>query len=278
MNQSSSIIIFGLSPFIILAIIAILFAFYYVASKLDANDMYYVFTCLGIMIVITLAVLVLVKNTCHVIHPTERFDNSPLPLSTFIQQVLATEKEVCLLITQTDKFIQGDQGSAGHKDPTLVEAAQQKARAAVVDPLTKTVVPLTDCGTPWDSSEVANRISRLELTLKIFTGPEIQKTYNSTVPCNESFVSGSGPASGSASGSPPEEMADPALVQRLAAINEVINMQRTQWLVPINQKIKDLRSGKASSCDKQKGSTAGQAAVSSKTAPAPGPTPPLPQS
>lgn len=254
-----------------MAIIAILFGFYYVASKLDINDMYYVFTCLGIMIVITLAVLVLVKNTCQVIHPTERFDNTPIPLTTFIQQILATEKEVCLLITQTDKFIQGDQGSAGHKDPTLVEAAQQKARAAVVDPLTKAVVPLTDCGTPWDASEVANRISRLELTLKMFTGPEIQKTYNSTVPCNESFVSGSGPVE-------PVEMADPALVQRLAAINEVINMQRTQWLVPINQKIKDLRSGKASSCDKKKGSTAGQAAISSKTAPAPGPTPPLPQS
>ena len=234
--------------------------------------MSYVFTCLGIGVVITLVVLVIVKNTCQVIHPTEQFDNAPIPLTTFIQQVLATEKEVCTLITQTDKFIKGDQGSAGHKDPTLVEAAQQKARAAVVDPLTKEVVPLTDCGTPWDASEVANRISRLELTLKMFTGPEIQKTYNSTGPCNESFVSGSGsaPASG------PEEMADPALVQRLAAINEVINMQRTQWLVPINQKIKDLRSGKASSCDKQKGSTTGQAAVSSKTAPSPGPTPPLP--
>ena len=278
MNQSSAVIIFGLSPFIILAIIAILFAFYYIASKLDVSDMSYVFTCLGIGVVITLVVLVIVKNTCQVIHPTEQFDNTPIPLTTFIQQVLATEKEVCTLITQTDKFIQGDQGSAGHKDPTLVEAAQQKARAAVIDPLTKAVVPLTDCGAPWDSSEVANRISRLELTLKMFTGPEIQKTYNSTVPCNESFVSGSGPASGSASGSTPEEMADPALVQRLVAIKEVITMQQTQWLAPINQKIKDLRSGKVSSCDKQKGSTAGQTAISSKTAPAPGPTPPLPQS
>ena len=276
MNQSSAVIIFGLSPFIIVIIIAILFAFYYVASKLDASDMSYVFTGLGIMIAITLVVLVLVKNTCQVIHPTEQFDNAPVPLTTFIQQVVDTEKEACTLITQTDKFIKGDQGSAGHKDPSLVSAAQQKARAAVVDPLTKAVVPLTDCGTPWDASEVANRISRLELTLKMFTGPEIQKTYNSTVPCNESFVSGSGSSPGSSSGSGPEEMADPALVQRLAAIKEVITMQQTQWIAPINQKIKDLRSGKASSCDKQKGSTVGQAAVSSKTAPAPGPTPPLP--
>jgi energy-coupling factor transporter transmembrane protein EcfT len=269
MNQTSAIVIFGLSPFIIMAIIGILFAFYFVASKLQAEDLSYVFTALGIIVVITFGVLIFIKSSCGAIHPTERFDNPPVPLTTFIQDVLDTEKKVCTLITQTDKFIKGDQGSAGHKDPTLVTAAQEAARAAVIDPDSKEVVPLTDCGTPWDASEVANRISRMELTLKMFTGPEIQKTYNATVPCNESFVSGSGPE--------PVEMADPVLIQRLAAVNAVIVAQQTDWLVPINQKMKDLRSGKASSCDKQKGSAAGQAAVSSSTAPPPGPHPPLPQ-
>jgi hypothetical protein len=120
---------------------------------------------------------------------------------------------------------------------------------------------------------VENRISRLELTLKMFTGPEIQKTYNSTVPC-ESFVSGSGSLSGPSSGSSPEPTADPALVQRLAAVNAVIESQRTQWLTPIQQKMADLRQGKVSSCDKQKGSTAGQSAVSSASATSTTPPPP----
>jgi energy-coupling factor transporter transmembrane protein EcfT len=269
MNQSSAIVIFGLSPFIILAIIAILFGFYYfIASKLSADDMPFVLGCLGTIVVITLAVLIFVKNVCATIHPTERFDNAPILLSTFVQQVVATEKEVCTLITQTDKFIKGDQGSAGHKDPSLVTAAQEKARAAVVDPTTKEVVPLTDCGAPWDASEVENRISRLELTLKMFTGPEIQKTYNSTVPC-ESFVSGPLPLPLSGSDASPEPMADPALVQRLAAVNAVIDAQRTQWLTPIQQKMADLKKGKVSTCDKQKGSSTGQTAVTSKTPPPP---------
>lgn len=269
MNQSSAIVIFGLSPFIILAIIAILFGFYYfIASKLSADDMPFLLGCLGTIVIITLVVLIFIKNVCTTIHPTERFDNAPILLSTFIPQVVATEKEVCLLITQTDNFIKGDQGSAGHKDPSLVTAAQEAARTAVVDPVTKEVVPLTDCGTPWDASEVENRISRLELTLKMFTGPEIQKTYNSTVPC-ESFVSG--PASATLA---PEPTADPALVQRLAAINAVIDAQRTEWLTPIQQKMAALKKGQVSSCDKQKGGTAGQSAVSSASATATTPPPP----
>lgn len=263
MNQSSAIVIFGFSPFIILAIIAILFGFYYfIASKLSVDDMPFVLGCVGTIVVIMLVVLIFVKNVCSAIHPTERFDNAPIPLSTFIQQVVATEKEVCTLITQTDKFIKGDQGNAGHKDPSLVTAAQEAARAAVIDPTTKEVVPLTDCGTPWDASEVENRISRLELTLKMFTGPEIQKTYNSTVPC-ESFVSG--PSSGSS----PEPMAEPVLVQRLAAVNAVIDAQRTQWLTPIQQKMEALKKGQVSTCDKQKGSTTGQTAVAAATPPPP---------
>jgi len=263
-----------MSPFLILASIGVLFGLYYfIGSKLSADDMPYLLCCLGSVIVLTLITLFIVKHVCATIHPTERFDNAPILLSTFIQQVVATEQEVCTLITQTDKFIKGDQGSAGHKDPTLVTAAQQKARAAVVDPATKQVVPLTDCGTPWDASEVANRISRLELTLKMFTGPEIQKTYNSTVPC-EPFDSG--PANPNTN---PEPTADPALVQRLAAINAEITSQRTVWLTPIQTKMAALKKGQPSDCDKKKGGTTGQAAVAAKTSPPNSgttPTPPPP--
>ena len=207
------------------------------------------------LVIIWFVVLLLLLTACFfcgAIRPTEAFtDVATAP--PLLEAVAAAEKDVCALITRADKFIGSDQGQPGVDDPSLVAAAQQKARDAVGS-------PITDCGTaaiPTDLSgdallqEAANRITRMEATLKGLTGPEFQRIYDKTVPCTESF----------SDGAPSED----DLRARLDTVRQTIKDQQTKLLKPIDDKQAAVQRHEVSDCEKRRGANTAMAKSLSST-------------
>lgn len=223
----------GLAPFAIILIAAVVAALFMFSGRLtaeEASDIAFsvLMISAGIWVIAIFAQMI-----CLNVRPYEQFEDASTHKekeAALLAGITAAEKSVCTLITRTNKFIAADQGHAGQQNPDLITQAQQKAVAAAGG-------PLVDCDTTDVSgSDAENRISRLETTLNNFTGPEIVKTYNNTVPCQ------------------PEGFADnPSLEKRLEAIQALIKEQETKYLKPIDQKTEQLRKGQASDCDKQRG-------------------------
>lgn len=249
--QTHQLITIGLMPFLLVLGASVLAGAIFAGEKFVASggDVNGIVVSLVTIIIVTAIVLLYVTRVVVAIRPTERFlDSGEVvvdAVTTLLKDVSAAEKDVCELITRTDKFIQSDVGKAGHDNPALVTQAQQEARDAVG-------APITDCttsdGTPADVSgdaaiqDATNRIARLEATLKSFTGPELQKTYNRTVPCQESFTNNTNTA------------ADVSGLQaRLDAVRTEIQQQQTKLLKPIDDKNAALQRGEVSDCDKRRG-------------------------
>jgi hypothetical protein len=177
--------------------------------------------------------------TCLSPRPREMFQDVPAPVSGQLARLRAdvaeAEEFVCKYITRADQFISGDVGPAGTKDPSLVSAAEAKAREGVN-------MALCSDDASDDLVTLESRIERLESTLSGFTGVVFKHSYDETVPCKEGFLDAAAP--------------DPAVLERrLAAIRTTIDDQKTTYLDPIDQKTADLQAGKASDCDKRRGAT-----------------------
>lgn len=238
----------GLSPFMIAAVVGVIIAggWLYVRLKDDIPEI--AFT--GLVVVGVLMIVGLIVGTvCMRISPMERFvDAAPataaesLTLDSLSPRVEALEKEACDLITRTDQFIQNDVGKPGQDDPSLVTAAQQKARAALPGPMTD--CPATASPLQGMSAEILadleNRVTRLETSVLKFTLPKIQKTYDTTTKC-EGFVDVAG--------------ADPvkALADRIMAIEASTDLQKSKLLKAIDDKTAALQRGEVSDCDKKRG-------------------------
>jgi hypothetical protein len=179
---------------------------------------------------------------CFRVHPREAFQDlsGGNTDATLVADIAAAEEAVCKLITRVDGFLQNDVGAAGQKDPGLVSDAQSRARAGV---------DMVACSADA-SGEAAHRITRLEETLRSFTGPELQRTYDTAMKC-EGFQ-------GTALQPPP------SLRDRLTAVQATLQDQQKRLLAPIDQKTEDLHRGIASDCDKRRGS-AHMAAGGAKT-------------
>lgn len=267
-------------PYIVIAVLALLVGSVLTAQRLPPVDRATGAKALqyfGGALVVTIAVFMVVTLFCQAIRPYEQFvDGSgsvvvptaptDAEVTALLKDITDTETEVCHLITRTDKFIQNDVGKAGQDDPQAVQDAISTARQAVGG-------PLTDCTVEWPDDvsgaaaldEADNRLTRMEATLKSYTGPEIEKTYNTTVPCqSEGFQDGSGS----------EMDTFTTLKSRLAAVKTTIQTQRTKWLKPIDKKTAALQRGEVSDCDKKRGAKTAMA-TSNKAGPPPasGPTP-----
>jgi hypothetical protein len=154
--------------------------------------------------------------------------------TALMTEITAAEEAVCKLITRVDGFILNDVGPAGQKDPGLVTAAQSKAREGV----DMVACPVSSTGAEGhEPVDAAHRITRLEETLRAFTAPELQRTYDTAMKC-EGFASGS-------------DAAD--LRTRLTAVQATLQDQQKRLLAPIDQKTADLHKGIASDCDKRRG-------------------------
>jgi hypothetical protein len=200
-----------------------------------------------IIVVVLVAAVILVLSiafclSCVIPRPREMFvdsDVSGAQLKRLEEGVTEAEEAVCKYITRADQFIKGDVGPAGKTDPSLVTAAEEKARAGVNLVLCSDGAPASVAGTP-DLADLENRIARLESTLSGFTGVVFKHAYDTTVPCQEEFQDAAGPTASD-------------LEKRLAAVRQTIADQQEKYLGPMDQKTKDLQAGKASDCDKKRG-------------------------
>jgi hypothetical protein len=239
----------GLSPFMIAGVVGVVIAGGYLYTKLKEDIPEIVFT--GFVVVGVLMIVGLIVGTvCMRIGPTERFEDvaaAPITLESLGPRVEALEKEACDLITRTDQFIQNDIGKPGQDDPSLVTAAQQKARAGLPGPMTD--CPATASPLQGLSAEILadleNRVTRLEATVLKFTLPEIQRTYDTATKC-EGFAGGGD--------------ADPvaALADRITALEASVDLQKSKLLKAIDDKTAALQRGEVSDCDKKK---AGKTAI-----------------
>ena len=235
----------GLTPIAILVAAGLLVGVVLALRKFSQDDLVEIGGGLGVVGIATLTVLVFVGVNCAAVHPVEMFvDISGDPMSELLRGIEKTEDEVCGLFTRVDKFIEGGLGKKGHDDPSLVVAAQAAARPK--EPITTCpVAPIAaDISGSAALADAENRISRLETALNAFVGPQLQKTYNRTVPCPavETFVD--------ADNGPTVE----SLQTRLDAVRTLLQKQKTTLLKPIDDKNERIQRHELSDCEKKEGS------------------------
>ena len=238
-------------------VIAIGLAIFIFVSNLSADDITEIVIAMVTIWLIVVSIMFFIGRFCGGIRPYERFvDSLPLSLSLSLPLTLEeAEKRTCALIAEVDKFIESDVGIAGIDSPWLVKEAKQKARDAVNMPMpeclseTKTEEkqltnnPACPCPCPIKETEAEKpiddeeRLKRIQAALTMFTGPQLKATYDISMRC-EGFTSEK----------------DNKLT--LDAIKAILEEQETKLLAPILQKQVDLKAGKLSDCDRQRGADA----------------------
>jgi hypothetical protein len=242
-SYDKTALVLGLSPFLIAAVIGAVIAggWLYVRLKDDLPEI----ALTGLLVIgVVMIVGLIVGTACMRIGPTERFVDMPVTVESLGPRINALEKEACDLITRADQFIQNDIGKPGQDDPSLVTAAQQKARSTLPGPILECPSSVSPLLGPSAEilSDFENRVSRLETTVLKFTLPEIQRTYDTVTKC-EGFVS-SDPVS--------------ALADRVTALEASVDLQKSKLLKAIDDKTAALQRGEVSDCDKKK---AGKTAI-----------------
>lgn len=267
-GSSTGFIVMVISAILIAIIAGVSVAGAYLAQKLApvAGD---VGLSATVILVGVITVMVFVCIFCSTIHPTEMFVDAGAapgdsvsaakPEDALLNGISAAEQKVCELIDRTDKYIQSDVGKPGQDDPSLVVAAQRKARANVPGGR------LVDCtvGAPEPSlSDADVRLTLMENSLKWFTDPELEASYKKAMAGCEGFVGG-------ITESTPAPVLDlTALQQRLDAINTAIADQHRQYLDPMDKQTAALNRGELSDCQKRMGANAGaDAAAGAKPLP-----------
>jgi hypothetical protein len=213
----------GLLPYGLIFGALVVVGVIYFAARLSAEDVTEVVIAVG-TILIGVIVVMMLTSACLNIRPTEGFANVTDPLAD-------TEARVCALMEEANKFIQGEVGQAGTDSPALIKKAQGSA-------LSRVGAPTTDCSLTSVKLSDEERLSRMEVTLAKFVEPEFKKTYDSTMTC-EGFQSMNPRIDDNAT--------------RLARIQTTIHRLNGKYLEPIQQKTKDLQSGRLSECDRKKG-------------------------
>jgi hypothetical protein len=210
--------ILGFLPFIVMAVAALILLVIFVVYKVGVEVGIELLFAAGTIWMIVIAAMIFVGAACANISVREGFETSQT------DDLIALEKQVCTLMAASNKFVTNDVGQAGVDDPAVLAAAVTKARGPD---------PVTECAlTP---AQMESRISRMENTLKTFTGPQLQKTYDTTVPCKEDFATNLG--------------------GRLQAIKATVE-QQMKLLTPIQKKEADVKAGILSECEKKKGAKA----------------------
>jgi hypothetical protein len=242
----------GLSPFIIMLLAAAVIGLGMLYKLFTPEDL----TTLALLIagvwLFVVLILLFVTNVCGAINPRELFadgDGSATaadPYQALIRDITLAETDVCLLMTRTDQFVISSVSTPGANNQVAQVTAVEAARAP-------TGGMITVCPSTWPKDltdhdavlgEAANRLTRMESTLKNYTEPQLLKTYKQVVPC-ESFAVDEA-----------EEQRLTVLGQlrdRLDAINAMITAQKKNLLRPVDNKQKELKAGHASDCDKAKG-------------------------
>jgi hypothetical protein len=241
----------GLTPFIIMLVAAAGVGLGMLYKLFSPEDLTTVLLLIGGVWLFVMLVLLFITSTCGAIRPRELFADgdgtAADPYQELIKNITLAETDVCLLITRSDQFVISSVSTPGTDNKVASVNAIEVARAP-------TGGVMTVCPSTWPKTisdhdavlgEAANRLTRMESTLKNYTEPQLLKTYKAVVPC-ESFVDDAAA----------EEQRLTVLGQlneRLATINDIITAQKKNLLRPVDNKQKELKAGHASDCDKAKG-------------------------
>jgi hypothetical protein len=213
----------GFIPIIVIGMALAILGILFLIVKLPLEVVVEVLIAAGTIWLIVIATLLFVSMACASIQVRELFEDG----SVSTDDLAALEKKVCVLMTASNKAIASDVGQPGQDDPAVLNAALTAARGAAPVPVCE-----------LNPAELESRISRMENALTNFTGPQLKKTYDKTVPCiSEGFADGS-------------------FAARLQAINRLVDQQTSTLLVPIQKKEADVKAGILSDCEKKKGAKA----------------------
>ena len=225
--------------------------------------------CVALILTGVISVMLFVCIFCSTIHPTERFVDgaaapgdtvaSTTPEDALLNGITTAEQKVCELIGRTDKYIESDVGKPGQDDPSLVVAAQRKARAAVPG---GRLVDCTVGSLPPTLDTADARLTLMENSIKWFVDPELDATYKKAMAGCEGFVS--------SDGSPAPMVDTSALQTRLDAINAAVAELHRTRLDPMDKQTDRLNRGEVSDCQKKMGANAGADAAASSKKPPPG--------
>jgi len=245
----------GLLPVAILVLGAIGTFIFYVLTRLEKEDISDLTLTLGTIGIVTLGVLMFMRFFCMRISVMEQFASAPVTIQELTAEVNETEAIVCKYITQANLFTANKLGAQGQDDPRMVENAVQLSVNAVG-------APITMCdqvwNTPADIGEALQqnneRITRMDVTLSKFVEPIFKEAYEAGTQCKD--VSGSVPASTTTEGFD-DASSTQDLYTRLKVIQNVLILQKKNYLDPIEKRVQDLKSGKISDCDRRMGQQQG---------------------
>jgi hypothetical protein len=249
----------GLLPIAILVFGAIGTFIFYVLTSLDKEDISDLTLTLGTIGLVTLGILMFMRFFCMRIAVMEMFDGQEPPptIQELTGGVNASEAIVCMYIKQANLFIANKLGAQGQDDPSLVQNAVQNAINSVGAPITmcdQVWNPPADVGEALQQN--AERITRMEVTLSKYVEPIFKEAYETGTQCKD--VSGSAPAIGSTATEGFDDAGSTRdLAIRVATIQNVLELQKKNYLDPIEKRIKDLQSGKISDCDRRMGQKQG---------------------
>jgi hypothetical protein len=213
----------GMLPFVIMAGAVVVLLVALMFSRLESNDIVEILVSVGTIWLIVMAVMLFVHMVCAGINVREGFADTDVKRS----DIEELEQQVCTLMASSDTYITNDVGQPGQDNPSVLVSAKQTARGTA---------PIIEC--TMTDVQKAERLSRIENTLKNFTGPQLKNTYDKTVPCVEGFYAGG------------------SLSDRFKAVKKMVEKQKTSYLKPIEQKEKDVKAGKLSDCEKKRASRA----------------------
>lgn len=207
----------GFIPLIVMGVAFAVMGILFLIVQLPPEVIVELLVAAGTIWLIVIAVLLFVSMACASIQVRELFEDGSDDLSVL-------EQKVCALMSASDKAIASELGQPGQDDPTVLANALADARGSA---------PVPICA----QNTMESRISRMENALKNFTGPQLKKTYDKTVPCTEGFEDGS-------------------FAARIKAIKSLVDQQTSTLLNPIQKKEADVKAGILSECEKKKGAKA----------------------
>jgi len=259
----------GFTPFLLVLAgflaVAIVSVFLRTPSELITKTL----TEMGAIWFVTAMVMILVTQVCLNVRPTEAFTSAP------VETFNALEADTCNLIRTVIQYKQGEIGSAGLNNPLLVADAIHEMTVRVNGPMTEctpkgqgqdqgqadslqpllvpTGVQVSEDMFFSDPAAIQDRLDRMERTLTDFVLPQAKTSFLALNTCGL-------PAKPIPEPPAKPQMTDttqPALVDTITYLQTLSDYIHRQFIDPIEQKQADLKAGRLSDCDRQKGASAG---------------------
>ena len=251
-GQDLAVFSIGMIPFLLILGAFIVMGAFFLLERMTANDITEILIAMGTIWLVVMLVLIFVTQICMSISPRERFASDETPVQQFFDAFAKAESDVCTMTTAVVTFIKNEVGKPGQDDPSLNDKAVQKA-------VNKVDGPITACPPapqPTTVDDINDRLTRMENTLNQLIAPELKHTYDVVFDTKDCFRDFLGTKTRMHVIEPFDDTQDEfvKLTGRLQGIQGTIFSLTSQYLGPIQQKQKDLQGGKASDCDKKKGS------------------------